>query len=165
MELNATMILSVAECARKIESIRQMREAMGFLPLTVVATGGVYDLCHYGHVRGFWNLAAFGDYVIVFINGDRRAREIKGDRRPIFTAMERAEVVDSHCAVNDVCVFHEDTPCDAIDLVRPDVWVKGEDWRDKYLPERKVVEAYGGRVEFVEYTISTTELIERIKGV
>jgi phosphoheptose isomerase len=133
----------------------------------VVWTNGCFDLLHAGHVRSLEAARALGDLLVVGLNSDESVRRLKGTGRPVMAAAERAEVLSALRAVDHVVVYEEDTPEGALERLRPDVHAKGADYappNGKPLPERAVVEAYGGRIEFLPFVdgISTTELVERV---
>jgi phosphoheptose isomerase len=133
----------------------------------VVWTNGCFDLLHAGHVRSLDAARALGDVLVVGLNSDASVRRLKGAGRPVMSAAERAEVLSAVRFVDHVVVYEEDTPDSALERLRPDVHAKGADYappNGKPLPERKVVEAYGGRIEFLPFVegISTTELVERV---
>jgi len=130
---------------------------------TVVATSGCFDLLHAGHIRMLTTARALGDRLIVFLNDDASVRRTKGAGRPLVPAAERAELLRALTAVDEVHVFGEDTPVRALREVRPDVFVKGGDYRDVEIPEADAVAAWGGRVVILPYEAgrSTTELINR----
>jgi rfaE bifunctional protein nucleotidyltransferase chain/domain len=131
----------------------------------VVFTNGVFDLVHPGHLRYLRAARAEGDALIVGVNSDRSVRVSKGATRPIIPAPERAELVAALEPVGAVFIFDEDTPDLSIKAVRPDVLVKGADWRIDDIVGRDTVEASGGRVvrAAVEPGYSTTTIIERIR--
>jgi rfaE bifunctional protein nucleotidyltransferase chain/domain len=130
----------------------------------VVWTNGCFDLLHVGHVRSLEAAAALGDVLVVGVNSDETVRELKGPGRPIVPAAERAEVVAGLEPVDHVVLFEEPTPEAALDRLRPEVHAKGADYADKPIPERAVVEAYGGTVELLPIVpgVSTTALAERL---
>jgi phosphoheptose isomerase len=135
--------------------------------MTVAWTNGVFDLVHAGHLRSLQAARALGDVLVVGINDDESVRRLKGPERPLMPAAERAELLAALTPVDHVVVFGEDTPEAALDRLRPEVHCKGADYAPpdgRPIPERAVVEAYGGRVEFLPLLPerSTTELIERI---
>lgn len=113
---------------------------------TVVATGGCFDLLHTGHVRLLRQARQLGDALVVLINSDDSVRGLKGVDRPIVTAADRARVLAALGCVDAVGVFDEPTPERLLDLVRPDVWVKGGDYAVEDLPEADVVHRHGGEV-------------------
>ena len=104
--------------------------------------------------------------MVLGINSDSSVARIKGQGRPIVPESDRVELVSALNFVDYVVVFHEDTPLSLIKEVRPDVLVKGEDWRGKQVVGEEVVKARGGRVEFIKHVpgISTSDLINKIRG-
>ena len=130
----------------------------------VVFTNGCFDLIHPGHVRFLQEARSLGDVLIVAINSDRSAHQLKGPGRPILTQQERGEVLAALETVNYVIVFDEPTPRELIAALLPDVLVKGGDWPLDQIVGRGEVEAAGGEVYSLPYAegYSTTDLIERI---
>ena len=144
-----------------------LRDAYRRVGRTVVWTNGCYDLVHAGHVRSLHAAAELGDVLIVGLNSDDSIRGFKGKGRPILPAADRAELLAAFACVDHVVVFDERTPCSILGLLRPDIHCKGADYappNGEPIPERAVVEAYGGRVVFLPLIpgISTSELIRRI---
>lgn len=131
----------------------------------LVFTNGVFDLLHPGHVRYLKNARALGDALIVAVNSDRSVRAIKGPTRPVTPERERAEVLAALNCVTAVVIFDEDTPQRIIELIQPDVLVKGADWAADRIVGREVVEARGGRVVRIDLAqgFSTTNLVEKIR--
>ncbi|WP_309131481.1 PfkB family carbohydrate kinase [Brevibacterium sp.] len=118
---------------------------------TVVATGGCYDLLHAGHARALSAARRMGDTLIVLLNSDASVRRLKGDTRPIVTAQDRAELLLALDCVDEVVIFDEDTPVRAIESIRPDIWVKSDDYRSADLAEAKTIAEWGGRVVTVPF--------------
>lgn len=133
--------------------------------LRVVWTNGCFDLVHLGHVRSLEAAGRLGDVLVVGVNGDESVRAIKGDGRPLVPVEQRAEVVAALEVVDHVVVFEEPTPEAALARLRPDVHTKGADYEGRELPERAVVEAYGGSIELLPLVpgISTSELERRLR--
>lgn len=131
----------------------------------VVFTNGCYDLIHPGHIHCLKQAARLGDYLVVGINSDASVKRLKGEGRPLISQEERALMLAALAVVDAVVIFEEDTPTALISELRPDVHVKGADYADKGIPERAVVESYGGSVELVELKPgwSTTDFIERLR--
>lgn len=129
---------------------------------TVVATGGCFDLLHSGHVRSLEAAARLGDRLVVLLNSDRSVREIKGPDRPLIAEAERAHLLRALACVDEVIVFDEATPIEALRRLKPDVWAKGADYEADQLPERDEVARWGGRLAILPYIEgrSTTNLIE-----
>ena len=132
----------------------------------VVFTNGVFDLLHPGHVRYLQEARRFGDLLIVGINSDRSVRTIKEPGRPLNREDERAEILLALECVDVAVVFDADTPHALIELLQPDVLVKGADWGPAAIVGRDVVEARGGRVVRVALAegCSTTTLIQRVRA-
>jgi rfaE bifunctional protein nucleotidyltransferase chain/domain len=135
---------------------RRVRAAGG----TVVATGGCFDLLHAGHVSLLQTARSLGDCLIVCLNSDDSVRRLKGDGRPLNQAGDRAAVLAALGCVDAIAVFGEDTPCEVLDQLRPDVWVKGGDYDGRELPEAARLETWGGIAVTVPYLSgrSTTRL-------
>ncbi|HEU5141960.1 MAG TPA: PfkB family carbohydrate kinase, partial [Solirubrobacterales bacterium] len=95
---------------------------------TVVATGGCFDLLHVGHVQTLEAARALGDCLVVLLNGDRSVRELKGPERPLVGERERAAMLKALACVDEVAIFDEPLPDEALRLLRPDVWAKGGDY-------------------------------------
>jgi len=133
---------------------------------TIVFANGCFDLIHAGHVDFFEFAGRQGDVLVVGLNSDRSVRALKGRTRPICSQEERARVLSALEVIDYVAIFDEDTPLALIEAVRPDVLVKGEDWRYKGVVGREFVESHGGRVALAPLVqgLSTTELVRRISG-
>jgi len=132
----------------------------------VVFTNGCFDLVHAGHVRYLEAARALGDVLVVGLNDDAAVRRLKGAGRPILALAERAEVLAGLTAVDYLVAFAEDTPLALIEVLQPDVLVKGADWAADDIVGRDVVLAHGGRVERIDLVpgVSTTEIIRRIRA-
>jgi rfaE bifunctional protein nucleotidyltransferase chain/domain len=130
----------------------------------VALTNGTFDLVHVGHLRSLEQARAEGDVLVVGINSDASVRSYKAPNRPIVPQDERAELIAGLACVDFVVLFDEPTAERLIREVRPDVYVKGADYATKPLPERPIVEEYGGQVVLVELAAghSTTDLLGEI---
>ncbi len=130
----------------------------------IVFTNGCFDLLHPGHISTLTQAKALGDVLVVGINSDASVTRLKGERRPILNAPERALLLSALEAVDYVTVFDEDTPLELIRLLRPQILVKGGDWSPEAVVGKEVVEEDGGKVVVVPYQpgFSTTSIIERI---
>ena len=130
----------------------------------VVFTNGCFDIIHAGHVRYLTTAKNFGDVLIVGLNTDESVRRLKGDGRPINNQDDRAEVLLGLKAVDHVIFFGERTAENLIAEVKPNVYVKGGDYTLDKLPEAKIVQHFGGRVELVNLVAgrSTTNIVEKI---
>lgn len=116
---------------------------------TVALANGCFDLLHVGHVRHLRDAAAEADRLIVAVNDDRSVASLKGPGRPILTAHDRAELVSALRGVAYVVVFADATVERLLLLLKPDVHCKGTDYTVETVPERAVVQSYGGRTAIV----------------
>ncbi len=130
----------------------------------VVFTNGCFDLLHNGHIYSFKKAREFGDILIVAVNSDKSVKENKGDLRPIINQDDRIEMICELECVDYVILMDDKTPVNLINLIKPDVSVKGSDWKDKIIPEKPVIESYGGEIKFIELKKekSTTNIINKI---
>ena len=130
----------------------------------IVFTNGCFDILHAGHVRYLTAAKSFGDVLIVGLNTDESVRKLKGESRPINNQFDRAEVLLGLKAVDHVIFFGEQTAEAVIAEVKPNVYVKGGDYTLETLPEAKIVQNFGGRVEFVDLVAgrSTTNILNKI---
>lgn len=117
----------------------------------VVATGGCFDLLHTGHLRTLRAARTLGDCLVVCLNSDASVRGRKGSDRPINRQADRAELLAGLGCVDAVAIFEEDTPIPLLTRLRPDIWVKGGDYREHDLPEADVVRSWGGAAVVVPY--------------
>ena len=130
----------------------------------VVFTNGVFDLLHRGHLEYLSAAKALGDVLFVGLNSDVSARRIKGDNRPFVREDDRAYCLASLLFVDYVVLFDADTPLELIKALKPDVLVKGGDWKAEEIVGFKEVRSYGGEVLSLPYRegYSTTRLLEII---
>lgn len=132
----------------------------------IVMTNGCFDVLHAGHV-GYLNQArALGDRLIVAVNDDASVRRLKGSGRPINSVERRMAVLAGLRAVDWVIPFAEDTPERLICAVRPQVLVKGGDYRPEQVAGRECVEGAGGRLVILPFLdgCSTTAMLDQIRG-
>lgn len=131
----------------------------------LVFTNGVFDLLHRGHIDVLNQARREGAALIVGINSDASVRRLKGNERPIISAAERAYVVAALEAVDAVVVFPEDTPLELVQLLQPDVIVKGGDYSPDTIVGADVVRARHGRVVVIPIVPghSTTSTIEKLR--
>ncbi len=131
--------------------------------LKIGFTNGCFDLLHPGHVALLDQAKAASDRLIVAINSDASVERLKGPGRPVHNQEARAAVLASLAAVDLVVVFGEDTPADLIAAIRPDVLVKGADYRPDQVVGADLVRAYGGKVLLADLLpgYSTTATIAR----
>jgi len=131
---------------------------------TIAFANGCFDLLHVGHVRYLEGAAAEGDRLVVAVNDDRSVSALKGPGRPILSAADRAELVGALRGVDYVIVFGDANVERLLMLLKPDVHCKGTDYAVDTVPERAVVQAYGGRTAIVgdAKRHSTGDLLARL---
>jgi len=129
--------------------------------MTTVFTNGCFDLFHAGHLASLEFARSQGDVLIVGLNSDRSVRALKGPGRPIIGERDRKRILEALWCVFEVKLFDEDTPLELIKRLRPDVLVKGADWRGKAVAGSEYVR----KVVFapVLQGLSTSEIIRRIR--
>jgi D-beta-D-heptose 7-phosphate kinase / D-beta-D-heptose 1-phosphate adenosyltransferase len=126
---------------------RQIHAAGG----TVVAAGGCFDVLHAGHVSLLRAARGLGDCLIVCLNSDESVRRLKGDGRPLNPVADRVAVLSALQCVDAVQVFGDDSPHAVLELLRPELWVKGGDYDGQDLPEADLLGGWGGQAVTVPY--------------
>lgn len=141
----------------ELESRRRLGQRIAF-------TNGCFDVLHAGHVQYLAEARAQADLLVVGLNSDSSVRALKGDGRPVNDEEARAQVLASLQTVDYVTVFDEETPLELIAVVKPDVLVKGSDYRRDEVVGADVVEAAGGRVHLAVFRegYSTTGLLRKM---
>jgi len=134
---------------------------------SIAFANGCFDLLHVGHIRYLQGAAAEADRLIVAVNDDRSVSGLKGEGRPILAAEDRAELVAALRGVDYVILFGDPTVERLLRLVKPDVHCKGTDYTVESVPERAVVQSYGGRTAIVgdRKSHATRDLIGRIREI
>jgi D-glycero-beta-D-manno-heptose 1-phosphate adenylyltransferase len=133
---------------------------------TLSFANGCFDLLHVGHVRYLQGAAAEADRLIVAVNSDASERLLKGPNRPVLPERDRAELVSALRGVSYVVIFNDPDVKRLLLLLKPDVHCKGTDYTVETVPERGVVQSYGGRTAIVgdPKSHNTRDLIARIAG-
>jgi phosphoheptose isomerase len=154
---------------RTLEQLLAWRQAQRAWKKTVVWTNGVFDVLHVGHLAALRGAKQFGDALIVGVNGDASVRASKGPERPIYRCEERVALLAALELVDAIVVFDDPTPERVLAQLQPDVHAKGADYappHGKPIPERAIVEAYGGRIEFIPMVPgrSSTDTLARLRS-
>jgi len=145
----------------------QLAQRVAVLARPLVFTNGVFDILHRGHVTYLAQARALGASLVVAANSDASARRLgKGEDRPINRLEDRAAVLAALQAVDLVTWFDEDTPLTLILACRPEVLVKGGDWKPESIVGASEVAAWGGSVHSIPFRFerSTTATLNRIRG-
>lgn len=151
-------IVSLKSLSKKVAIYKKKK-------IKIIFTNGCFDLLHYGHVRYLEKIKKKDNILIVAVNSDSSVRKNKSDGRPIQNQMARSTVIAGLACVDYVIIFNETTPEKIILALKPDVLIKGADWKDKAIAGENIVRASGGMVLFAPYVrgFSTTHIIQRIK--
>lgn len=132
----------------------------------IVFTNGCFDLLHYGHLHYLADARDLGDRLVIGLNSAASVRRLKGPTRPINDELTRTHLLAALEVVDAVVIFEEDTPLKLIQLVQPDILVKGGDWLPEQIIGSDVVLSRGGKVLSLPYIqgYSTTNIEQKIKG-
>jgi len=144
------------------------RAAMRANGKKLVVTNGCFDILHLGHVSYLESARNLGDALLVGVNGDDAARQLKGEGRPVNSEADRAAVLAALASVDGVCIFLEKTAVKFLAMAQPDIYIKGGDYTLETLnqDERRVVESAGGKIMIIPFVPgkSTTALLEKISS-
>jgi len=151
----------------KIKTFSQIQEIVNSLKAQskkIVFTNGCFDIVHSGHVDYLKKAKQLGDVLIVGLNSDSSVKSIKGKQRPINNQNDRAVILSAFYFVDYVVIFDQSTPYELINMIKPDILVKGSDWYNKTIVGSDIVIENGGKVVLIEYLEgkSTTTIIEKI---
>ncbi|MDD5595985.1 MAG: D-glycero-beta-D-manno-heptose 1-phosphate adenylyltransferase [Candidatus Omnitrophica bacterium] len=152
---------------KKIKSAHELKKIVAQLKAKgkrIVFTNGCFDILHYGHVKYLEDAKNKGDILVVAINTDASVKKIKGEKRPIVNQADRARVIAGLASVDYVVLFNQETPLEVITQLKPDILVKGGDWKKDKIVGASIVTACGGKVFTINFlkNHSTTGLIKRI---
>jgi D-beta-D-heptose 7-phosphate kinase / D-beta-D-heptose 1-phosphate adenosyltransferase len=157
-ETEKTKILSIKSVVDRAKDWRAQKLKVGF-------TNGCFDLLHPGHIATINAAKMACDKLIVGLNSNASVQRLKGDQRPIQSEEIRAQILSSLMNVDAVLVFSEDTPVKLLEKLKPDVFIKGGDYKIQMLPEATTVQAYGGKIILTSLLkgYSTTATISKFK--
>jgi rfaE bifunctional protein nucleotidyltransferase chain/domain len=157
--LTARIVPDYRELARVLEGPRTGGR-------TVALANGCFDILHVGHVRLLADARRHADLLVVALNDDASARILKGPDRPLVPLAERMEVVAALQAVDYVTSFAEDNAGPLVEVLRPEVQIKGTDRTPETVPERAILERHGGRIVICgdPKTHASSELVRRLRG-
>jgi len=132
----------------------------------VVFTNGCFDIIHKGHVTYLAEAKKLGDLLVIGLNSDASVKRLKGPERPINNELDRQYVMSQLKPVDFVEIFQEDTPLNLILKVKPQVLVKGGDWKIEQIVGGKEVILAGGEVFSLNFVdgYSTTSIIHKIQS-
>ena len=152
-----TKVVRLSTLKKKVGALRKKKRKIAF-------TNGCFDILHLGHVSYLQEAKKAADILIIGLNSDCSVRKIKGPKRPIIDEKSRAAVLAALTCVDHVVLFDEETPLKLIETLKPDILIKGADWKGKGAVGSECVRAYGGKVKFIKYVkgLSSTGIINRI---
>ena len=159
--------MTTIDFERKIVADSGLAAAVARLARPIVLTNGVFDILHRGHVTYLAQARAIGASLVVAVNSDASVRELsKGEDRPVNTEANRAAVLSALESVNLVTVFSAKVPLAVLEIVRPEIYVKGGDYDMALVPEAVVVNRWGGTTVAIPFVhnVSTTELLKQIRA-
>jgi len=157
-------LLRTSRTILELEELKKLVSLAKSTGKTVVFTNGCFDLIHGGHIEFLQKAKSLGDILVIGLNSDASVHAIKGDGRPIKTQKERANILSALRYVDYITIFDESTPEQLIGEIRPDILVKGDDYKVNEVVGREIVEGYGARVELIPIVkgLSTTNTVEQI---
>ncbi|MFN8674197.1 MAG: D-glycero-beta-D-manno-heptose 1-phosphate adenylyltransferase [Candidatus Sericytochromatia bacterium] len=132
----------------------------------IVLTNGCFDILHIGHAEYLKEAKKLGDFLFVGINSDSSVKKLKGESRPINNEKDRAKLLSYLEFIDYAIIFEEKTADNIIDLIKPDIYVKGGDYTKESLPEYQTLLKYNSEIAFVNFVngYSTTKILEKIKS-
>jgi rfaE bifunctional protein nucleotidyltransferase chain/domain len=131
----------------------------------IVFTNGCFDIIHYGHIQYLIRSKSFGDTLIIGVNSNNSIKKIKGNKRPINDEKTRTYILASFFFVDYVITFEEENPIKLIKKLKPNVHIKGGDYKKEDLIEYHILKTIGANIKILPYQsgYSTTNIIEKIK--
>ena len=132
---------------------------------TIVFTNGCFDILHAGHVKYLAEAKELGNILILGLNSDSSVKRLKGNDRPVNNEQDRAVVLSALCSVSYIVVFDEDTPYELINNIKPNILVKGGDWKPEDIVGHDIVSSYNGRVKSLSFIEgkSTTAIVNKLR--
>jgi len=151
------MIKSKLSLKKTLKSLKSRGKKIAF-------TNGCFDILHYGHVKYLEDAKKYCDILIVAVNTDSSVKKLKGKKRPINSLKDRMRMLAVLKSVDFVVSFNEDTPSKIIEYLKPDILIKGADYKIKDIVGNATVKSYGGKVKRIKYLkdYSVSSLISKI---
>ena len=163
-ELMSSIVSNGEYKLQKLKSLKYIINEQKEKGKKIVFTNGCFDLLHVGHLYSLKEAKKHGDILVVAVNSDQSVKRYKGDLRPIINENDRIALLCALEIVDYVVLMNDDNPVNIIKTIKPDVCIKGEDWKNKKVPEEEIINSYGGRMEYIELypEYSTTKVIDKI---
>lgn len=133
----------------------------------IAFTNGCFDILHIGHIRYLREAKKTADILVLAINSDASVKKIKGEKRPLVPQEDRAEIMAALEFIDFVTIFDETTPLELINLLKPDVLIKGGDWAQDKVVGRDEIKKWGGKLTLIPEINgkSTTSIVDKIRQV
>ncbi len=166
-EINEFLHEEMLRTSHTVLGLEELKKIISLAKSTekkVVFTNGCFDIIHEGHIEFLQKAKAMGDILVVGLNTDQSVKKLKGENRPIKSEKERANILSALKYIDYITLFDETTPEKLIREIRPDILVKGDDYKIDDVVGREIVEGYGAKVEFIPIVQghSTTQTLKRI---
>lgn len=166
-EINEFLYEEMLRTSHTVLEIDELKKIIGLAKSTekkVVFTNGCFDIIHGGHIEFLQKAKSLGDILVVGLNTDNSVKNLKGEGRPIKTEKERANILSALKFIDYITLFNEPTPEKLIREIRPDILVKGDDYKIDDVVGREIVEGYGAHVKLIPIVKghSTTMTLEKI---
>ena len=151
----------------KIKNLNSLKKIVSRLKKQgrkLVFTNGCFDILHYGHAKYLEDAKRKGDILIVGVNSDQSVRRIKGNKRPIVNESDRISLIAALESVDYAVLFNQDTPIKVIETLKPNILVKGADWKKGNIIGENIVSKSGGKVVRIKLVAgrSTSSIIKKI---
>ncbi|MBN1474290.1 MAG: D-glycero-beta-D-manno-heptose 1-phosphate adenylyltransferase [Syntrophaceae bacterium] len=145
---------------KKLDTLKKQGKKIAF-------TNGCFDILHVGHVRYLREAKKTADILVLALNSDTSVKKIKGEKRPLVAQEDRAEIMAALEFIDFVTIFDETTPLELINLLKPDVLIKGGDWAEDKVVGRDEIKKWGGKLTLIPEINgkSTTSIVDKIRQV
>ncbi len=152
-------VKSIKEISKIVEEYRNLNKKICF-------TNGCFDILHSGHIKYLYAASKMADILIIGLNSDISVKKLKGNNRPINNEKDRALLLSVICFIDYIVIFNEDTPYNIIKHIKPDLLVKGGNWREKEIVGADIVRSYGGEVKSLSFhgDYSTSGIIRKMRN-
>jgi D-beta-D-heptose 7-phosphate kinase / D-beta-D-heptose 1-phosphate adenosyltransferase len=157
-------MLRTSHTVLKLEELKKIISMAKSTDKKIVFTNGCFDIIHGGHIEFLQKAKTMGDILVVGLNTDQSVKKLKGKNRPIKNEIERANILSALKYIDYITLFSETTPEKLIQEIKPDILVKGNDYKLDEVVGREIVEGYGAKVELIPIVqgYSTTQTLEEI---
>ncbi|MCX5678224.1 MAG: D-glycero-beta-D-manno-heptose 1-phosphate adenylyltransferase [Candidatus Omnitrophica bacterium] len=149
---------------KTLDALRRIASRLRSENKKVVFTNGCFDILHVGHIAYLERARNLGGALVIGLNSDSSVRAIKGKDRPINKEADRAMVLSALYFVDYITIFPDPTPKKLIKTLRPDILVKGADWKAEDIVGADFVKSYGGKIVRIPFVkgYSTTSVLKKI---